>query len=256
MSARISVNGNIYRFNSSTNTFQQQLIRWKGKTFNQIISSIQKNKNSTSNVTPSSLMKPFPLIHYRKEFTSIPSSNIIQRNSIKIDDINTPNGYSISNITTEQGTLTTIIDTNNNITNNCSEQQENARKRVRSAGMYPKKFNKNRNNDSIYHSSTNDYLVSRSKTFEQNQYQYYRSGPTKTEKPGQTLRSFYNDNSAQGIQHCIYSGDIPSTSIENFPYKRVSYKPNNWKFAIQGAVDSSLRTTMINNLHISSLQGH
>ena len=84
----------------------------------------------------------------------------------------------------------------------------------------------------------------------QNQYQYYRSGPTKTEKPGQTLRAFYNDNSSQGIQHCIYTGDIASTSIENLPYKRVSYKPNNWKFAIQGAVDSSLRTNMINKLHI------
>lgn len=249
MSARISVNGNIYRFNSSTNTFQQQFIRWKGKTFNQIISSIQKNKNSVNDVTPSSLRKPMPLMHYRKEFTSTPSS-VIQRDSIKIEDINRPNGYSISNITTQQGTLTTTIDD----VDNCCEQPQNATKRVRSAGMYPKKFNKNRNNDSVYHSSTNDYLVSRSKTFQQNQYQYYRSGPTKTEKPGQTERSFYNDNSSQGIQHCIYTGDIASTSIENLPHKRVSYKPNNWKFATQGAVDSSLRTTMINNLHISSLQ--
>ena len=255
-SNRISTNGNIYSFNPNSKTFQQPLIKWKGKTFNQVVASLKKNTYSFDTLTPSSLRRPLPQKLYRKEFASISSSSnsavTSQRVAIKINDFNSPNGYSISAVTdpmsTIYGSLTTTLDINlgkhpstcNSFNGPpCMVAEANAKRRVRSGGMYSKKFNPNRNNDPIYHSSTRGYLVSRSKTFDQNQYHYFRNGDNKNDKPGQTPRTYFNDYSAQGISHCLYDGDSSTISIDNYPHKLVSYKPKNWKFARQGAVDSS-----------------
>jgi len=251
-----------YGFDSSTDTFQKPYIKWKGKTFNQIIAFLQKNSNKFVSTKPNILMRPLSQKLYRKEIGT-PNSNSIsksQRAVVKFDNINAPNGYLITNSSNISNQLSTTLDINyvNNKTehpktcssfNNirpCISTEANAKSRVRSAGMYRKKFNINRNNDSIYHSSTNDYLVSRSKTFQQNQYQYFRKGISRKFKPGQTYKSFFNDNQAQGIQHCFFNGNISSKSISNIPHKSVSYKPNNWKFGIQGAVDSSCLTNSKN----------
>jgi hypothetical protein len=264
-SNRISTNGNIYGFNSNSNTFHQPLIKWKGKTFNQIFASLKKNTYLFNTLTSSALMRPLPQKLYRKEFASIPSSSntaiTSQRVAVKLNDLNSPNGYSISAVTDPPvsiyGSLTTTLDIN--YVNNrgehpytcnsfsgtpCMVAESNAKRRVRSGGMYPKKFNPNRNNDSIYHSSTRDYLISRSKTFEQNQYNYFRNGDNKNDKPGQTHQTYFNDYSAQGISHCLYNGDSSTLSIAKYPHKLVSYKPKNWKFATQGAVDSSGFTSL------------
>ncbi len=122
----------------------------------------------------------------------------------------------------------------------CMVSESNARNRVRSAGMYSKKKDVDHNNASIYHSSARSYLLSRSKTFEQNQYHYFRNGDNTNDKPGQTYQTYFNDYSAQGIQHCSNNGDdLSTTPLANAPHRLVSYKPKNWKFATQGAVNSS-----------------
>ena len=46
----------------------------------------------------------------------------------------------------------------------------NAKRRVRSAGMNSNKFKPNYNNDKVYFTSTNEYLVSRNRTIKQNMY--------------------------------------------------------------------------------------
>lgn len=260
----ISSSGHKYGFDSASDTFQQPLIQWKGKTFSQVFASLQKNSNSFNTTNPSILRRALPLKIYRKEFASRPftTGSQYQRKAVKIDDMNAPNGYSVSiepNPDENNGVLTATLDINyeNNRTQHpntcvastgtpCMNPENDARKRVRSAGMYRKKFNKNRNNDSTYHSSSRDYLVSRNKTFEQNQYQFLRNGD-RTHKPGQTELSFKNDYSAQGIQHCVYYGDLSTVPLSQSPHKVVTYKPNNWRFSTQGAVDSSGLTSLRQN---------
>ena len=257
----ISTNGRMYRFQPGSNTFQQPFIRWKGKTFTQIFATLKKNTYSlNTRTTPAILQYPLPLKLVRKEFANIPQS---QRTNVKIDDFNMPNGAFITNLPpTTTGFSATTLDINyvNNLTEHpgmcksfdngkaCMTTENNARHRVRSAGMYPKKFNTNRNNDSVYHSSTNDYLVSRTKTFQQNQFQYFRSGVDNKYKTGQNYQSYFNDYSPQGIPHCYYSGNISTTPLSQLPHRKVVYKPNNWKFGTQGGVESSGLTSHKNTL--------
>ena len=59
---------------------------WKGKTFNQITSNIQKNQNSTI-LTKYNLYLAPPLKIYRKEIVSTPITTCSRRN-ISIDEIN------------------------------------------------------------------------------------------------------------------------------------------------------------------------
>jgi hypothetical protein len=249
----------MYKFNPTSNTFQQPNIKWKGKTFTQIFAMLKKNTNSFNTLSPDVLRNPLPQKLFRKEFANIPKSEInqSQRTGVKIDDLSMPNGSFITTVNNPNGSLNTTLDMTyiNNRTehpgtcasfNNgysCMTTEYNARHRVRSAGMYPKKFNLKRNNDSVYHSSTNEYLVSRSRTFQQNQYQYLRNGASRQYKAGQNYQSYLNDYSPQGIQHCLYNGDISTTPLSQLPHTKVVYKPNNWKFATQGAVDSSALTS-------------
>jgi len=221
---------------------------------------LKKNTNSFSSLSPEILRNPLPHKLFRKEFANIPIDETTpsQRTSTKIDDLSMPNGSFITTIKNPNGCLNTTLDINytNNLTehpsacasfNNgksCMTTEFNARKRVRSAGMYSKKFNLSRNNDSVYHSSTNNYLVSRSRTFEQNQYHYLRNGAGNNQyKVGENYQSYFNDFSPQGIQHCLYEGDMSTTTLSQLPHSKVIYKPNNWKFATQGAVDSSTLTS-------------
>ena len=81
----------------------------------------------------------------------------------------------------------------------CFSPQIDARRRVRSSGMIKRKFDLNKNNDT-YYTSSNQYLVSRNRTFQQNQYNYIRQGDTSV-KPGSAL-SRNNLYSAGGLSHC------------------------------------------------------
>jgi hypothetical protein len=219
---------------------------WKGKTFSQVTSAIQKNtatipisKNNTRN-----LFLSRPLKIFRREIASSSATRCNIRTSVKIDELNRPNGYLVYNTPNTRGlNITEDIHLTTNksqlptpacsTVTNCMNQAQNARRRVRSSGMMPKKFNVSKNNDQ-YYSSTTQYLNSRNMTFQQNQYNYIRQG-NNLSKPGSAL-AINNSYSANGLNHC-------STVANKTPYVPVFYKPNNSQYATQGAVDSSARVT-------------
>ena len=218
---------------------------WKGKTFNQITAAIQKNQNSVI-LTKYNLHQARPVKHYRKE---IASTTLIypkyQRSSISIDQLNRPNGYIITSQTldSKRNGLVDTIDFNyeNNKTQhpgNCSSfsskgvcltQDYNAKRRVRTSGIINKK----------YYTSTNQYLGSRNRAFEQNQYNYNYSRNT-IGKPGdpQTINNIYKP-----LMNCF---DVSGCS------RIVYYKPNNYQFAQQGAVTASSLIERIKYNTISS----
>lgn len=200
-------------------------IAWKGKTFTQVTSIIQKNKglvdSSTSRVN---LFKPNPLKIYRREIANIVNTNenpCNPRSSVRINELNMPNGYILYengvNINRGLGANTIDInipnskyDTNKcNQTDSCFNHSSNALRRVRSSGNIKKKPYPD-HNDTAYYTSSSQYLTSRNKTFQQNLFQYSLTKPT----------------------------DPANNTI----YCTPTYKPSNKQFAQQGAVSSSTLT--------------
>jgi len=190
-------------------------ISWKGNTFKQITSSIKKNvivnDNTIDNTTMGirQLFKANPLKIYRREIvTPVDSNHCYARTSISIDEMNRPNG---SIVNSSVGMTSGLVNTLDNILpNNVCEKPgpdkdlcilspgENAKRRVRSSGNVKRQFDISKNNDT-YYTSTNQYLVSRNRTFQQNQYNYIRQGNS-TSKPGDNL-SAENVYSPNGISH-------------------------------------------------------
>lgn len=206
MSARLNMN-------------EIEYFSWKGRTFNQITSIIKKNIGSLNNEKHSYFIPP-PLKMYRREIASTTTNSTTSnpyscngRISTSIDLINMPGGSTIVN--SVSGTTKGIINTLDiNLTTNkyeipgtcqtdvknCMSQVNNARRTVRSSGIIKKQFDLTKNNDTSYHTSTNQYLVSRNRTFQQNQYYYIRQGNSNV-KPGDSL-SVQNVYSSNGINHC------------------------------------------------------
>lgn len=182
---------------------------WKGKTFNQIISSIQNNNKLINNIQDSELFKPLPLKIYRREIASTTPTTCNPRISSSIDVFNQPNGTTVSfdNNYTGNG-LVNVLDIH--LTENETERpgsctttaickEVDARRRVRSSGMIKRAFNPEKNNDT-YYTSSSQYLTSRNRTFQQNQYNYIRQGDPGV-KPGSS-QSSGNVYSANGANHC------------------------------------------------------
>ena len=177
------INRNVY---NSLFWKEKGFYSWKGKTFTQVTSSIQKNKGltsiSTTNKNISALFHANPLKLYRREIASQDIKICNPRTSVKIDELNRPNGYLLLDKTNNKGIQNVIdIQTTTNkydlnipachTSTNCFSQENNALQRVRSAGMNRKKFNSCTNSDS-YNANTTQYLKSRHKTFNQNQFTY------------------------------------------------------------------------------------
>ena len=188
---------------------------WKGKTFNQITSAFQKNKITLSSTSGNVLFNARPLPIYRRESrsTSAPGTGN-KRTSASIDQLNMPNGYTLTP-TTKSCTLgiVNILDgkeaneTTNKYQNGscvtinpCMSQEYNARRRVRSGGMIRKNTAATGTTYDPYYTSTKQLLISRNKTFEQNQYNYIRQGDSSV-KPGSGPASG-NVYSAHGMSTC------------------------------------------------------
>lgn len=197
---------------SATLNFNQtKYYSWKGQTLHQITSSIQKNNDPTPNLNTHQLLNPLPLKIYRKEILiknpDLNKPNCNPRISVKIDDINMPGGTTVSARNAYADGLDNTLDINLTQTQyerpnsclSCFSPQTDARRRVRSSGIIKRKYDENKNNDT-YYSSTNQYLVSRNRTFQQNQYNYIRQGDPTT-KPGTGL-SKTNLYSPAGLSHC------------------------------------------------------
>lgn len=169
-------------FNSS----YQPIISWKGKTFNQITSSIKRNKGTNNTTSMRNLFLPPPLKIYRREIanTSVTSTCSSSRTSIRIDEINSPGG-SIINTKFPSNTNGLVNTIDNTLPNNTCEEPGtclpflspdlNAKRRCRSAGMIHQKYDvKNR---AKYYTDTKQYLTSRNVSFEKNQFKYPTADP-------------------------------------------------------------------------------
>jgi hypothetical protein len=209
---------------------------WKGKTFSQITSSIQKNRASvTTNTNPTfyqNYFRPLPLKIYRREiatsgsYATNPVSHCNTRASLRIDELNRPNGYIVPTTANKGEGLVNTLDfnyptsqyeTNTGAcykTQACINQVKSALSRVRSSGNIKKKIN---GNDS-YSVSSQQYLHNRNKSFEQN---IYKASPRST----QTLINGFSS--------------VPSRKA------CVVYKPNNMRFAQQGGVTASSLTNRV-----------
>ena len=184
---------------------------WKGKTFVQVSSSSQKNAGlkSIQNKNISSIFHPNPLKIYRREIGSQTMQICNPRTSVKIDELNRPNGYLLYNTMTNKGMNNTldIQSTTNkyelstpscNTKTNCLSQQNNALKRVRSAGMNRTKYNSCTNSDS-YNADTSQYLKSRHKSFQQNQFVYKNQVEPSFFKPNN--KKFTQDGGVDASSH-------------------------------------------------------
>lgn len=224
MSARLGLN-------------EMSYISWKDKTFTQVTSLLRKYQN-TSTTTPNMYSAP-PLKLYRREIASIDSKcNGSSRTSNRIHSFEIPGGYSISKTPGSHYGVESFLDsqlvkTKNQINesacnqsilsqNKCLSTQNNALRKVRSSGKIKQTF----------YSSTNQYLYNRKRTFEQNQFNYLKSG---------------NPNAVAGspaaAQNTYSNGGNVFNSTDNGKLLKceVVYKPSNYKYSQNGAVGSSTR---------------
>ena len=235
-------------------------IAWKGKTFTQITSSIQKNEPNYT-MQKSLLFLPPPVKLYRREIVSKSIQNANERNSASIDVFNRPNGYLVvptkepcecnaventlditltSNSTQKPGSCSAF--TTEGV---CLDPATNAKRRVRSAGMFrqnvvPGKI------PTPYCTTSQQYLSTRGRTFNQNQYNYLRSGNpnVKPGAPGSEANKYAVNQ--EGVNYCP---DPNKQYIESYN------KPNNYKFAQQGGVSSSARILRLNYNSITTTGG-
>ena len=223
MSARL--NHNTIRYNS-----------WKGQTLSQITSQIQKNNRNDTIISRQNLFHPQPLKIYRREMATGATKSAFcnSRNSASVDAIDMPNGYSITTNSTGHASLVHVLEANatQNKSQNgdCTNQNanvcpaDNARRRVRSSGMIKRAFNPQNNNDNAYFTNTTQYLVSRNRTFKQNQYLHIHKGESSL-MPNGTL---YNTNvySPNGISHCNKTQIITGVN-DTFYYLWTTFNPAN-----------------------------
>jgi len=210
--------------------FPQKIAGWKGKTLFQVVATIQKNSNKSSNLSLSQIRKALPLKIFRKEIHNVNGQTVMKncsgRISTKITDIDMPGSTIVSEISkTYSNGLVNTLDINQttisaengacNSANNCFSPTYNARKRVRSAGMIQKKFNINKNNDT-YSTSTQQYLISRNRTIKQNEFHYIRKGNAGL-IPGPGLASS-NIYSPSGLSHCYQPIISVSNNNNTFSY--------------------------------------
>lgn len=195
-------------------------ISWKGKTFDQILTSVRKNENSII-ITAENMHLAPPLKIYRKET----NSNVKTKSSklgITINSFEIPNGYTVpTNGNTTNSLLATMdvkVNGNESCGNGgvCFSPQQNAKNRIRTSGII-------KNN---YNMDTKQYLQRRNISFEQNQYNFLQNGNAAV-KPG-SAASLLNTYTAQS-----------NNPTNTCPAKPVVYKPTNSQFAQNGAVSSS-----------------
>lgn len=219
---------------------------WKGKTFTEITSLLKKNNTTIStNFSKNSYFIPRPLKIYRREVVVGNSNNCNVKTSTLIRDFDMPGGTIVNSKASTLNGLTNTLDIN--LTENkyerpgtstvCFSQADNARRRVRSSGMIKRQFDITKNNDT-YHTSTNQYLVSRNRTFQQNQYNYIKQGNANV-KPGDAL-SKQNVYSANGINHCS-KYYIPSATTFQYQWFDI---PNYYSPGIYGEIGNYYTVTI------------
>lgn len=233
---------------------------WKGKTFSQITATIRRNglfDSTTTDINPRLALKPRPLKLYRKEIASLPLNTCNPRRSVQVFDFETPGNNIVNsniadantdgivntldpNLPNNQGEFpgsacdTCFTNANTKLEDRCLSVENNALRRVRSSGIIKRTFTTDTNiNNLKYYTNTNQYLDSRNKKFQQNEYHFLRVGDS-TSLPG-TSAATNNVYASNTVAHCSSADGNPLTSA----YVPVYYKPSNSKFANQGGVSAS-----------------
>lgn len=224
-------------------THPTPVVKWKGKTFTEITTIMQKNDTFNIN-SRNDILKALPMKHYRKEIASVDVLKCGNSSSKTIgSDFNTP-GLSIVRNTDDTivkglpNTLHIVTNSYNACNNTCSEpftniqrggvrslsQQDNAKRRVRSSGQFLNEYDNT--NKKKYFSTSKEYLYNRNRLHQQNDFHY------------NVNTNGYRTNTKS---HCENS-HVP-----------VSFKPNNAKFSKQGAVDSGTRLLRLKNDTINKI---
>ena len=215
MSARLSMN-------------QIPIIEWKGKTFNQIVSHIKKNGTDDNNSLNNSIFSALPLKIYRREIGGGDCTS--SRNSTTIDILNQPGSSIVNSYSSSCNGLVNIVDFN--LTNNSSEipgkcdsecvvgtDATKALRRVRSSGMIKKQFDIS-NDKPTYYTDSRQYLNSRNKTYEQNNFHYFRQGDENAiQGSPQAQENIYTTNSTTDCKRAYISSDT------SFKYEWVAGNP-------------------------------
>jgi hypothetical protein len=186
-------------------------VSWKGKTFKQISSSIQKNSAIDAGAT-NNYMRAMPLKIYRREIAIDLEGDSHCKNSrisYSVDEFSRPNGVITRSFSAPQpGEIGLINTLDINYSENKYEngscqvaarcQEDNAKRRVRSSGMIRKKFDPSRG-DSAYFTDSAQYMTSRTKTFKQNLYTHVRYGDSSLITTPSNKDNMYSPN---GLSHC------------------------------------------------------
>lgn len=151
---------------------QDSPMQWKGQTFNHIISKLKKNGTMNSRT---GYFSPPPVKHYRRELTS---ANNCSRATITMSDFEKP-GANVISKTGDQHTIDINVPNLVPTNNTCVVCPNNARRRVRSTGnLFNIRDSTNLANDLNYNLTGKQYLQSRQKSFEQNNYETFFIGNT------------------------------------------------------------------------------
>jgi len=221
-------------------------VPWKGKTFGQITSSIQKNDTLIADKKPGLFFKSPPLKIYRRETNTATQKSNSTKQSTSIDVINRPGSSLVvfdetncdcvgnkqtldTNLVNNRGEIGLCCD------NDAFDPSRIARNRARGASLLKK--TPSTATTAPYATTSKEYLTNRGKTFKQNQYNYFQSG-NGVVKPG--APGSENNKYAVNSNGNIYCPDNPDY------YQETQFKPNNYKFSQQGGVSSSSRTSRLN----------
>lgn len=182
---------------------QKPPISWKGQSFSQITSTIQKNTRPNTLL----LFNPKPICHYRRELKPPSENNTARcnpRTSVKWDLLNMPNGNTVKATVEGEPMPMNSIEINriqssclNSINSTCYSAEANAVMRVRSSGMFRKEVDSNQNRLSdAYSASYSQYLKNRNRNFEQNQN-------TRTTIGGECVATHKLSNAKYGSQGAV-----------------------------------------------------
>jgi hypothetical protein len=206
---------------------QIPIIPWKGQTFNQVVTHIKKNGTIYSDNTHN-IFSALPLKTYRKEIGT--NSCTTSRNTTTIEELNRPGSSIVNSKSSICNGLVNIVDFN--LTTNSSENigncasecvvgtpETNARRRVRSSGMIKKQFDLSTDKPT-YYTDSRQYLNSRNKTYEQNNFHYFREGDaTAVQGSSQSIANIYTTNTTTDCKRYYLSADT------SFTYQWVAGNP-------------------------------
>ena len=247
------------------NNHKSSNIQWKGKSFGQITTLIQKNDpikvryidtngnyDSVQNINKELFFKAPPLKIHRRETNTAVKKTSSEKRSTSIDLLNRPGGALVvfdeeeCDCAGNKQTLDINLINNRGETGECCNDNKKtlhafnteqiARNRARGASVVRKPPNP-KVTTAPYSMSSQEYLANRGKTFKQNQYHFFKSGnPTaKPGAPGSKDNKYAVNNNGN-----VYCPDNPNY------YKETQFKPSNYKFGQQGGVSSSARTSRLN----------